>query len=614
MSKPPEATNHVSQTQDIIASLPAPILRLLVLFAFPISQLRRAFEVLFWKNGRRVESWIVVAAWWGLCLGANHMFKYLLPPLVFAPLIPLSSLRIPSTKPSLVAAPVAPSSQSQPSTSETILATLADLHAINALLPPSPIPTFTSVYERFRQLGSLRLVRGLVVIWISWIILGKIIGFRSLLALAGTVLLLLPSPPLAHVLHLLSKSLLIRRTVALVFLFTFGSPPDQAYHFRLDFSLKGWLKSKWDVSRRPSLAFTFRPQFGAGLGSQDLQGSAIDDSEEPEEKAGSPIFFKFEIQENQRWWMGLDWTSALLPQERPSWCDSHLLPVSPPPSFTLPPSSSIILPFPTKSDPKMQIKRTSTWKWLDDDWTLVKTTASGSNLSASPTHASIPELSENPMVSPPNRPLSGSFGSPLAHDDSIPGSTSTGVRAQSIAEQAFTKGLERLKARTASPAAATKIPFASPEKRLRTGSQGSEDTTIDDGGVGLGLGTGVNEGVGLGLSAAVLEVDGVTDNDGWVYGDNKWEGMGPRGGLGKFTRRRRWSRRAVLTESTQRIPSSTEIPSSPLKEKMIRLPLPTTSMSDVKAEEEKITVISGKDAREDVLRLRLKKAMGSVGG
>lgn len=30
--------------------------------------------------------------------------------------------------------------------------------------------------------------------------------------------------------------------------------------------------------------------------------------------------FRFEIYENQRWWMGLDWTHALLPGERPTWC------------------------------------------------------------------------------------------------------------------------------------------------------------------------------------------------------------------------------------------------------------------------------------------------------
>ncbi len=31
------------------------------------------------------------------------------------------------------------------------------------------------------------------------------------------------------------------------------------------------------------------------------------------------VVYQFSIFENQRWWVGLDWTAALLPQERPSW-------------------------------------------------------------------------------------------------------------------------------------------------------------------------------------------------------------------------------------------------------------------------------------------------------
>ncbi|CCM04364.1 uncharacterized protein FIBRA_06536 [Fibroporia radiculosa] len=42
--------------------------------------------------------------------------------------------------------------------------------------------------------------------------------------------------------------------------------------------------------------------------------------------------------------------------------------------------------------------------------------------------------------------------------------------------------------------------------------------------------------------------DMFTDADGWVYGDNKWEGASGKGGMGKYTRFRRWTRIAVLSE------------------------------------------------------------------
>ncbi|KAI0686201.1 hypothetical protein C8Q76DRAFT_803960 [Earliella scabrosa] len=42
-----------------------------------------------------------------------------------------------------------------------------------------------------------------------------------------------------------------------------------------------------------------------------------------------------------------------------------------------------------------------------------------------------------------------------------------------------------------------------------------------------------------------------TDPDGWVYADNKWEGGSSKGGLGKYTRYRRWTHVAVLTETVE---------------------------------------------------------------
>lgn len=309
-----ESQTQTYQSQDLVASLPAPIFRLLVIFSRPIALLRASLEVLCWKGGKRVESWIVVGSWWGICLGAGHAFRFLFPALVFLPLLPLSTIRLRKEGPPKPAA----SSAAQPTTTEAVLITLNDLHSINSLLPPSPVPTVSSIYARFRQLGSWRLTRGLFVIWTTWIILGYITGYRVILALIGTVILLLPSPTLAHLVDLLSKSLAVRRGVALLFVFTFGSPPEQAYRFSLDFSPLGWLRSKWAVSRRPSLAFSFRPTFNKEeMG--PVPSSAIEDDELPEEKAGEPIYFRFEVHENQRWWMGLDWTSALLPQERPSW-------------------------------------------------------------------------------------------------------------------------------------------------------------------------------------------------------------------------------------------------------------------------------------------------------
>jgi hypothetical protein len=402
--------------------------------------------------------------------------------MVFLPLLPLNDFRLGKRS-------IPPKhSPENPTTHEVLLHTLADLHAIHALLPPSPLPSLSSLYTRFSLLGPLRLARGLVILWLTWLTLGQIVGYSAMLGLVGSILLLLPSPFLAHTLSLLSQSLFLRRLTALIFLLIFGSPPDHSHPISLSFSPTSWLKTKWATSRRPSLAFTFRPS----VPKHAENDSAIHDDDDEDQEEASPIYFRFEVHENQRWWMGLDWTSALLPQERPSWCDSHLLPVSPPASYPLPAPSSIILPHPTKADPNGQVKRIAEWRWLDDDWSIVR--------AGHGAVGSAPALPAMPVMSPTVPEEEGGYNVPANRSSGSLGTSPTNVsvpamdepqtassRAQSIAEQAFTKGLERLKARTTSPAATTGRPQSmiigsSPQrnsgefKRGRLGSFASEDS------------------------------------------------------------------------------------------------------------------------------------------
>ena len=41
--------------------------------------------------------------------------------------------------------------------------------------------------------------------------------------------------------------------------------------------------------------------------------------EQEEEESEEDVEVQFTVFENQRWWVGLDWTHALLPGERASW-------------------------------------------------------------------------------------------------------------------------------------------------------------------------------------------------------------------------------------------------------------------------------------------------------
>ena len=80
-----------------------------------------------------------------------------------------------------------------------------------------------------------------------------------------------------------------------------------------------------------------------------------------------PMRFLFTIYENQRWWMGLDWTAALLPQERPAWSTASEEPISPPSAFVLPPPTTTYLPH-----EKGRSKHTATWTWEEDEWRVLR--------------------------------------------------------------------------------------------------------------------------------------------------------------------------------------------------------------------------------------------------
>ena len=90
-------------------------------------------------------------------------------------------------------------------------------------------------------------------------------------------------------------------------------------------------------------------------------------AEETTVTPAEPMRFLFTIYENQRWWMGLDWTAALLPQERPAWSTASEEPVSPPSAFILPPPTTVYLPHKNG-----RAKHTAIWTWEEDEWKVLR--------------------------------------------------------------------------------------------------------------------------------------------------------------------------------------------------------------------------------------------------
>ncbi|SAM80141.1 related to integral peroxisomal membrane protein [Ustilago bromivora] len=320
---------------------------------------------------------------------------------------------------------------------------------------------------------------------------------RSLVCFVGTLALTWCSPWCALFRQAVWKSATIRRVVRGTGCLLSGqSTPRDAYG-------KGNLDDEWahglyheDGSPLPATASLNPAAAGKNI---DAKGKGAKENEEKVVRH-EDVIYQFSIFENQRWWVGLDWTAALLPQERPSWSDESNNPVSPPSSFSLPATKIMLTPSPTPQDPKAFTRRTIKWQWVDPEWSIAGVSSRGYYPSSTVYRGSAKEAA----IKPANA---------VGDKDAL-----------TAAKQGYLgDALSRIRARTSGG--------AGPEKSAE------EDSVVGD------VGTTAHR---CGKEEGEEEWD--VDRDGWQYGDNAWEKMSKKSRMGRYTRRRKWVRRAVLVE------------------------------------------------------------------
>ncbi|KAJ7668371.1 integral peroxisomal membrane peroxin-domain-containing protein [Mycena polygramma] len=225
--------------------------------------------------------------------------------------------------------------------------------------------------------------------------------------------------------------------------------------------------------------------------------------------------------------MGLDWTAALLPAERPSWCSKAQNAVAPPNAFVLPDDTTLYHP---STDGKGRVKRCARWSWEEDEWRVMVRKDGATALSRV----------EKPL--------------PSENEDN-PG-----------------------------------LLMKAAVKMRESSSHPTPPAPADD-----------SEGDKASPDPEEEEEELITDEDGWVYGDNKWEKPSAKGGMGKYTRFRRWTRVAVVTETVEPVPEG-EVETMPQIQAMAP-ENPTSSTQSGSPVEEK----APRDGSP--LRQRLKSAM-----
>lgn len=214
-------------------------------------------------------------------------------------------------------------------------------------------------------------------------------------------------------------------------------------------------------------------------------------------------------------------------------CDSRSNALPPPSAFALPSPMLHYIPSPTKKHPDAAVQRCIRWEWIDPDWHVRP-----DSHSSVPVEAKASETVDLSKQSTP--PMSGPGGVADWARGKMAAATATGHQRRSSWAVGASSSWSS-SAHTEGP------PPPSPQPSPLSGSAvGEED---DDGGVGSGL-SKLPKGAGL---DSERDADWVADGQGWAYGDNSWERMTNRPGMGKFTRRRAWVRRARVVESSKLI-------------------------------------------------------------
>lgn len=554
-STAPPASEDPSPTDLLLATPPA-LIKLFALSA-PIINVAATFALLItWKHPNFWGSLLVLLGWWGLCLFGYWVAVYGLNAAILAFILVdyLSTARRgnASAAASLRHRPrpvtLSPAAYAQLLVSASIVAEHVQafrtsvvhplsLHfSFSPLRPSTPAPAYETAWF-------------LVTSYPFYLALTFFVPVKYLFLALGTVAILWQAPFFATLRSILWRSAFIRWIChLLVGVLRGGKGVRQEWRrTRSGLGIPGLigtvakkeasvvieehpvkLKKRSSSTTTPVLASSTpaTPATAAASSSAPaVVAAAVEEVEPPtadvDESSGEDVEVQFTVFENQRWWVGLDWTQALLPGERASWTDADNNPANPPAAFVLPQPSITYIASPTKTDPHSRLKKTTEWRWIEPAWHVLRSAASTVALPVG-------------VPGTPNPNSDASTASGQATGAASPPSP-TIPRILGVSVPSLTGATSSSSGGGAQPPMSA---FSALASSLAPASTPTYTTPAS---------------AGLAWHESNLFASWQVDDEGWQYGDNHFEKMGPRGGLGKYTRRRAWVRRAGLVEKTERV-------------------------------------------------------------
>ncbi|GAA5944909.1 uncharacterized protein JCM15063_001988 [Sporobolomyces koalae] len=533
-STTPPASEEPSPT-DLLLATPPTLLKLFALAAPFVSLATTFCQLVTWQHPNFFASLLVLLAWWAVCLFGRWIAQY---GFNLAVLVYIGS-RYFSTAPKQASHKALPSSAAMSSSSAT---TSSYRHSRPPTLTPAAYSNLlTSSHFLLSHLQAFRAhvvhplsllfsftptrpsvpapaystARLALTSYPFYLILTYLVPLRYIFLVLGSTAILWNAPFFKTLRTLLWTSATIRWFVRISssILLNGGTGFNREWNrTKSGVGIAGLLGKKDYANQantnRQAVVEEKVVKRSASISttSRNSQVEPIETSDVVENQDEEDVEVQFTVFENQRWWVGLDWTHALLPGERASWTDPASHPSNPPASFNLPPPQITYIPSPTSTDPGSRLRKTTSWRWVDPEWKVLRESIPSVLLPAPVPSVSSPVLSGGDSSS---STLSGSPPSP---------STATSIFSSLPSPPANLLPVST----TTNPV--TPTAFARPTM------------LVSD-------------------AHSKLFEHWQVDAEGWQYGDNHFDKMGPKGGLSKYTRRRAWVRRAGLVEKTERFGS-----------------------------------------------------------
>lgn len=392
---------HSVQTFD---QIPIPLLKLMVILGPTLQCLAQVIDIVMWRTPQPRQSVLMVLLWVLSCLWTWQLLAFGLPMLLLYKLgkdwlsVKTSQSRREAIKKARTEQrqrreerlkrdryhdeeddEVSRLQQQKEEESELISRkiqpeghvslddTLQDLAIVNGFID-HVVLNVNKVWVHLDGSKSDRVVSVLSILlyaWPVWIVLNWMLGAHVILAVVGAGFLVSPAPWFNAIVLAIRRNIILKHVLAatwaygvafITITFSYLSwPQEQLASVKKTTMVKNWLFSIFSKAKSEKAR------------ALDLIQTTSEDVNTPKDGEQSEMVFQFEVFENQRWWLGVNWTTNMMPSERSAWTDNQLKAIPAKEKFQLPEATTKTGTHTVNGE---LVKRTThkVWSWVDADW------------------------------------------------------------------------------------------------------------------------------------------------------------------------------------------------------------------------------------------------------